>query len=180
MSLTLNSDNFTNDIFSSSASSLLPPPIPTTRLHLWSYCRCYLLPPSMEGRRDNFTSHLLHQLVQHSAPNMSKPKKFIRFFKIFVRLKMLASPTTVKYKKRASQCSGGHSCAQRYDSCEDRGRNNLYDWIPSSPNVFPSSPTWGAHSSKCLFRKIKLWGRRRNWGSLWKFGHAGGGVSCKN
>lgn len=166
--------------FLSSASSLLPPPIPTTRLHLWSYCRCYLLPPSMEGRRDNFTSHLLHQLVQHSAPNMSKPKKFIRFFKIFVRLKMLASPTTVKYKKRASQCSGGHSCAQRYDSCEDRGRNNLYDWIPSSPNVFPSSPTWGAHSSKCLFRKIKLWGRRRNWGSLWKFGHAGGGVSCKN
>ena len=120
-----------------------------------------------------FFTNTLHQIWA----NIKSSSDFLSFLFAW---KILASPTTVKYKKRASQCSGGHSCAQRYDSCEDRGRNNLYDWIPSSPNVFPSSPTWGAHSSKCLFRKIKLWGRRRNWGSLWKFGHAGGGVSCKN
>ena len=45
------------------------------------------------------------------------------------------------------------------------GRNNLYDWIPSSPDVFPSSYMGGRHCSECLFRKIKLWGRNRS--SLW-------------
>ena len=58
------------------------------------------------------------------------------------------------------------------------GRNNLYDWIPSSPNVFPSSSTWGRHCSKCLFRKIKLWGRNR--GSLWGVWSRRRWLSCKN
>ena len=113
MSLTLNSDNFTNDIFSVFCFVPLAPSHPydpTTFVELLPM----LSPPSLYGRMggDNFPSHLpparrvAHQIREH--------------------------------------CSVRHSCALRYDSCEDRGGEIICMIGSPRPPMYSPPSTWGA------------------------------------
>ena len=143
------------------------------------------------GQRNNSTwTKNVALLASPPLPSPSGPTTFVEL------LPMVSSPSlygrgqfsiassstqlrpllTTKYEKNcASQCSVGHSCAQRYDSCEGRGGEIICMIGSPRPPMYSPPSTWGAPLLQMSLPPNKTMGEKSGFtlGSLVTAGRTG-------
>ena len=110
-------------------------------------------------------------------PMVSSPSLYGRGqFSIASSSTQLRPLLTTKYEKNcASQCSVGHSCAQRYDSCEGRGGEIICMIGSPRPPMYSPPSTWGAPLLQMSLPPNKTMGEKSGFtlGSLVTAGRTG-------